>query len=199
MPTGYTARVGEKDDMSLTEFAWICARQFGFMLLQRDNAMDAPIRMVEEPSDYYQKSANQISCDIAEAEQMSDTDYSQFRDSKIAEQLGQWEESRIRAQATIDKYKAMLSKVEAWQAPEELAGMKAFMQEQLTRSIDFDKPSETPWGVNMPETRADYIDSLRARLAREEDEWAEEVQRTNERNRYRQLLADSVGMPPSVA
>src|SRR5690606_30677962 len=127
---------------------------------------------------------------------MTETEYAEFRDSKIAAALAHWEECRIRDTKTVERYKAMLAKVEAWDCPEELSGMKDFMREQLTSSIEWDKPRDNPWGTDMPATRADYLASLRSQLTRAEEQWAEEVERTEGRNRYRKLLAESVGMPP---
>ena len=54
MPTGYTAIIEEKPDLTFREFALKCARGMGACIMQRDEGMDSLPR-VDPPSDYHLK------------------------------------------------------------------------------------------------------------------------------------------------
>jgi hypothetical protein len=42
MPTGYTAMIEEREDVTFREFALTCARAFGACIMQRDNSLAEP-------------------------------------------------------------------------------------------------------------------------------------------------------------
>jgi hypothetical protein len=59
MPTGYTAKLME-EGQSFPEFAMRCARNFGALIMMRDESLDVPIPEQFEPSDYYRKKLSEL-------------------------------------------------------------------------------------------------------------------------------------------
>lgn len=62
MPTGYTAAITDKD-ISFEQFVWDCARAFGALVLQRDDAIGSPIKL-PEPSPYNRDRLVEIKSEI---------------------------------------------------------------------------------------------------------------------------------------
>jgi hypothetical protein len=108
-----------------------------------------------------------------------------------------YHKKRIQEKAELrEKYEAMLTKVKAWQAPTpDHVELKRFMEEQITRSIDYDcstKHMEAPKLLSGREWLNANIASALKDIERHKKEHAEEVVRVEGRNSWLKALRDSL-------
>lgn len=199
MPSGYTAILQEKPDISFADWAKQCARAFGACIMQRDDPMGDPPNVDEQPSRYHFERLEELRSKLAWLREVTDTEI----DAKRTEEAAQ---SRTYALKQIEKtkaiearYRRMLAMAKAWEPPTpDHAGVKKFMIEQITESIKFDCGTEyydeqlqrLDVVVPIAEYRAAEIADIEKDIAYHEKKWNEEVARTNERNEWkRQLIA----------
>lgn len=74
MPTGYTADVASGKITSLRDFALICARGMGALVMMRDEPFDAPIPERFEPSVFYKKHLDEAKQELAALRAMTAED-----------------------------------------------------------------------------------------------------------------------------
>jgi hypothetical protein len=153
MPTGYTAIIEERADLTFREFALRCARGMGACVMQRDDPMD-DLPKAPEASDYHIKALAQATVRLVELRGLSvegvralwqaDCD----GNAKInAEQTSKCAEVKRR-------YDAMRAHVEAWTPPtKEHDGLRRFMLEQ----IDACHSDWTPYLYENPATPGDWL------------------------------------------
>lgn len=200
MPTGYTAYLQDHPDCTLAEFAWRCARNFGFCIMQRDDPTDAEVKLEEQPSDYNTKKLKELRAERDRISKLTEAEWDAVH--KLESEAGRQrhDEYQAKAQAHVDSYERMLAMVNDWQPPAELIGMKKFMVSQITESIRFDGPSKPDEMAGRiygfaPMTLLDKVEKINKDIAYHEKEQAEELHRVAERNRYKRLLLESVGEP----
>lgn len=188
MPTGYIAPVADGKITSIVDFAKLCARGMGALIMMRDSPTDAPIPEAFEPStDYHDKAIEDARARIALYRGMNDKTATERARSAHAEQLEVHVKYRAGQQNRVSMYEAMKSKV--MQDIEWPEGLGPFMVSQLQESIRFDGPSEhdTPIsGVPMdgPAWRDAELKRAWKDLGYHENERAKEIERTAERNRW---------------
>ena len=190
MPTGYTADVQSGEITDLREFALRCARGMGALIMMRDDPFDATIPDRFEPSQYNAKR-------LAEAQERLDAVTKMDRDQARREadkayHAGCVTFDRRKAERSehAARYQAMIAKVEAWETKAE--GIRDFMLDQLRQSLDFDcKPVKAddafvgkPKRQTGKEWRAEQIEELTREIAYHAKANAEEVARTEARNRW---------------
>jgi hypothetical protein len=133
MPTGYTAVLDEKEEVSLKEFVYICSHAF----IYDSSGIDLPKE--SEYSDHYTQKIKEI---LDELERIDHLSNSEAKDEEIKEREKREEEIKkyISDKKYLRrKYESMLHKVNAWIPPSnEHNGLKKFMMEQLNKSIEFD-------------------------------------------------------------
>lgn len=206
MPTGYTAIIGDKPDLTFEEFAWQCARAFGAFIMQRDDPMDALPILHEEPSSWHADELAKASQELARIYAASDDDLAaeaeaEFRKTRQAAERAIAEHAELRR-----RYEAMLSKVEAWKPPsQDHEEFRAFMMQQIRDSIGWDCNNDY-WNEQLATARVtadEYRSNRIAKLQRDIDYHSqaneEEVARVEYRNRWKQQLVDSIGLPPGGA
>jgi hypothetical protein len=137
MPTGYTAAI--KDGITFQEFALGCARAFGACISMRDDPSDTPIPDKFEPSNYHAEALKVANARLAELEAMS---ISEANEAALKEYLDGCERNIVLRQenaALRIKYQTMLDAAKKWVPPTiEHQGMKEFMIQQITDSIEWD-------------------------------------------------------------
>lgn len=137
MPTGYTSDV--TDTTTLAEFAMKCARAFGALVMMRDDPADAPIPEEFKPSDHHVEALRKAEARLLELRGMTadQADVLAAADYKAA--VGRWEAQRKKDAALRERYERLRALCRAWEPPTpDHVGLRDFMVEQLTSSIDFD-------------------------------------------------------------
>lgn len=194
MPTGYTAKVADGDIVDLESFALKLARGMGALVAMRDEPWDAPIPESFEPSDFYKKQAEQLEAEVNRLDLLTLEEAEAEQEREIAERK-QYLENYVKKQAeTKQRYEAMIAKVDAWTgAPE---GIKEFAMSQLQDSLKFDcggsylpsVPEKIPSEVWLA---SKIIDVFRD-LTRARNNYSEEVERVDARNKWLKQLRESL-------
>lgn len=193
MPTGYTAPVQEGEITTLRDYALRCARAFGATILMRDEPLDVQIPEKFEPSDYYAKNIDTAKLEIQRLESLT-LEEAAAEAQKQFDEATEYRAKRITTRRLQRKrYETMLAAVRAWDAPETHVELKGFMTRQLEESIRFDcgatdDEDEAYYPVPVlksPEHwKAEALARAHEDLARHIKENAEEVARTEGRNKW---------------
>ncbi len=197
MPTGYTHNV---QDGSLTEFrgfALQCARAFGACIELRDSPAETPIPDEFKPSDYHEKALVEAKATLARVLAMSDRDVARAADADYEADHESWVKRRERRRVERERYEAMLAHASAWTPPTaEHEGLKTFMVEQLTQSIEFDCSSgswdKMPTRKTEAAWRSDAIAQAERGVKMHAEEHAKEVARARGRTEWVRALRASV-------
>lgn len=196
MPTGYTANVANGTLTTFPEFAMQCARAFGALIMMRDDPIDSPIPDEFTVAEYYEKNLNEAKAALAELQALNERDVLIRCAKEYAEAMASWEKSRADNAAKRQRYESMLAKVRQWIPPtSEHEGLKEFMIQQLTESLEWDcggeglpKPTITTPSVWRAEQLLQYEQDVE-RLARG---LAEEAERVRKRNQWVRDLRESL-------
>lgn len=200
MPTGYTAIIEQKKDVTFEEFVWRCARAFGACTEMRDDPLDAAIPEHFEPSDYYQRAVAEALQRVTQLERMTTAERTAEGERLKHETIRVHSEWLDRERATNDRYRAMEEKAMAWEPPSaEHAGLKTFMLEQLRLSASntgFIESALADSKTKAPgEKFADALSEARRRLQSAQQSLKEELERTGSRNQWLAQLRHSVPYP----
>ena len=195
MPTGYTADI--PSGITFEQYALNCARAFGATITMRDDPKDTPIPEEFEPSDFYKKEAAKARKEIDAICKMKIADCEKAADKEYVKAELERKLCLKDNREQILSYKAMLEEVKGWTTPsEDHKEFKKFMIEQIESSIGFDdmsdhysKPSEKLTGKQWKESK---IGSLIKSVERYDEEYAKEVDRTNQRNKWVRQLRESL-------
>jgi hypothetical protein len=197
MPTGYTEIIERKPDLTFEEFALRCARNFGALVMMRDDPLDAPIPARMEPAPYYAETVARLKRDLADVLLMSEAQCQARADDELREAREGNARREAEARELASRYAAMRSRVSAWQPPTlDHEGLKRFMLEQIDESLPrggyvYREPENRLTGAEWRQVRAD---ELSRRLERAEASLAEEVERANGRNAWVDALRGSLGV-----
>jgi len=196
MPTGYTHNVQTGKVTDLNDFAMNCARAFGALITMRDEASDAPIPERLEPNtEYHDKALAAARSAMDEVPGLSASDCDQRAAEEFEQALTQHTERQAERYKEEVRYKDMIEKVEQWQVPEALAGLRNFMLEQLQGSVKFDcnyKP-ERPIRLTGEDWRKEQLRKASRDLAYHTEERDKEIERTRGRNEWLADLRRALG------
>jgi len=195
MPTGYTADVGDGKVTDFAKFAMQCARNFGALILMRDDPMDTPVPEKFEPSDYNLLRLEEQRRRLIEFEAMTPEEATRQCRSEHQKEMESWQERKERRTLKRQRYEQMLSKVRSWQCPPDHVNLKDFMIDQLMESIKwdcddtYDLPSKP---LDVDTWRGMRIAAIRKDIEYHQEQYAKEVQRTNDRNEWVRQLRESL-------
>lgn len=193
MPTGYTADIA--NDISFKQFAMQCARAFGACVTMRDDPFDAEIP-VFEPSDTYSKWCDEKRAELDVVMKMTDEEIIARQKADIEKIANDNIERTKKNEVLRIKYLGMLSDVHNWVPPsEDHEGLKKFMIEQIEESIKFDCQSyqnKIPDVIDPTEWRNGQVVEIKKDIARYAAMEVEEIERTNQRNRWVSQLKKSL-------
>lgn len=196
MPTGYTDSI--KDGITFKTFALNCARAFGACIMLRDEPGGGEqIPEAFEPSDYHQKALAVARSELATLESMTSMECG----FKAATERQSAEARRLERIAELDnlrqKYEEMLICAQGWTPPtSEHVGLKEFMVKQIKDSINWDCDASF-YATPTPElSGVEWLEGAKAKAIKDieyhKTKWAEEVQRTAERNTWVSNLRNSL-------
>jgi len=194
MPTGYTLDLYDGKDITFEEFVLKCARAFGALIDMRDEPMDAPIPERFEPSDHHLKELEKAKRRLKEIRKWNEEKAEQEAERAYREALKEREEFIKKNKLIRKRYEDMLSKVQKWKPPTiEHASLKQFMIQQLLESIEFDCfVPEMPQRLSGEEYREQQIKKALSDIEYHEKEYAEEVNRVYEKNKWLLSLRESL-------
>lgn len=199
MPTGYTHDLYEGKDVTVSDFILGCARAFGALVTMRDDPKDAPIPDRFEPSDHHIRALAAAEAVLREMETISVEEMDRRSQADYAEALRRWRERRHQAQERRTRYEAMLREVRAWTPPTpDHEGLRAFMIEQLERSIEFDcsmKYDDRPELLPPGAWQVQQIEKAQRDVEYHRREYEREVERNRERTEWVRALRESLPAP----
>jgi hypothetical protein len=189
MPTGYTAPIEDGSITTLREYALRCVRAFGVCVDMRDDPMGAlpPARV--EPHTYHRDALAIAEADLENLLQMTPEQQEVAAYNAYTKALERHQQYRADEALRKSRYEHMAAAVSSWEVPGTLSGLRDFMLSQIhdsTRYAGYDSPE--PVRALGPE----WWDGECARLVREIEYhrtgWAEERQRTSDKNAYLDLF-----------
>lgn len=199
MPTGYTAAIA--DDITFNDFAMICARAMGALVMMRDEPSGTQIPARFEPTDYHTKKISEANAKLLELQGMSSAQVIAAAQSAFAEEVEARNSAIQKNDDLREKYTSMLQQVRAWEPPTtDHNGFKEFMVEQITTSIDFDCNNRFYMERKPTLLSGDgWLDRETIKAKKELDYHTEEnkkeIDRTEDRNRWLKELRDSLNVP----
>ena len=197
MPTGYTHIVAENENLTFPEFAMRCARNFGALVMMRDEPLDATIPEKFEVDDYYKNEYEKAKAAYENfiANPPTDEDLEKQYNEYVATETERFVKGSADKDVKRRRYNAMLLKVLKWNPPTpEHEGLKEFMVDQLHDSIEWDCSEYQPTISSKEEYVASHRSSkaLKEGLDFYEKRWRDEVERTNSRNKWLKDLRESL-------
>lgn len=188
MPSGLTADIYEGKDVTLRDYLLRVGRSMGYAILQRDDDPDAPVKRSEPSTSYYDESEAKAEERITWLRSLTPAQVADEAHAEYLTLLKDWKQRRVDRDALRARYEAMIAEVAAWQPDPLIESTKTNAIKYLRESIDFDCGTGE-WDKEPVEKEP------RAWLQAELDEAArsvqyavthraEEIARTNERNRY---------------
>ncbi len=201
MPTSYTHAVQTGEITTLRDFALQCARGMGALIMMRDEPIGAPIPERFEPSDYNANALRDAQGRLAVVTLMSRQQAQEEADRAYHASCVRFDLRNAERDEHAHRYRSMIAQVEAWDTKAE--GIREFMLDQLRRSLDFDckppRPDATfggkPERQSGEEWRAVQIEELTRSIAYHAKANAEEIARTEARNRWLADLRASLPEP----
>lgn len=198
MPTGYTAILEDRDDVTFREFCLRCARAMGVCIMQRDDPGDKAMVLDERPSDYHERALNSAREQFALYESMTPERVAVIQEGDLAEARKQADEAIAKKQALQQRYCVMLKKVAAWKPPtQDHQGLKDFMVQQLADSLDWD--CDVTYWLNQRQGPVDcevWLEAKRDKAGKDCDyhaaELLKEVARVTDRNKWKRELVSSL-------
>jgi hypothetical protein len=134
MPTGYTAIIEDKPDVTFEEFCLRCARAFGATIHQRDTALEN--KPTPPPRDDVDRATWRLGTLIGDLGiALAKTRQDWEREAKLAylEALASHSKALSEESDTVAAYSRMTAEVEAWVPPsKDHESLKQFMLEQLS-------------------------------------------------------------------
>jgi hypothetical protein len=196
MPTGYTSKL-VSEGQSFPEFAMRCARNFGALIMMRDEPLDAPIPEQFEPCDYCEKRLAEARATKARLLAMTMQEANEFGATKKSERITELKDWLDKDTQENTRLSEMERQVVAWQPPtKNHQGLKEFMLEQIETSMN-DTDYITDELMKAEETLSiefylKALDDAERDISYYEAEMVNERERTNSRNEWLRQLRDSL-------
>lgn len=194
MPTGYTAAI-EESDISFHDFVLKCARAFGALVEMREEPLSAEIPDELKPSDYHLKNIKSGKEELTMIRGMLDSEYEESAKGEYLDEMARVEESLKKRNDLLIRYKKMLASVNAWVPPTpDHCGLKEFMIDQIRISMPLNDEDyyKFPERIDGKQWRAKQIERISRSIAYHEKEYASELARVADRNRWIKDLRESL-------
>ena len=193
MPTGYTAKLCEQD-VSFREFALTCARNFGALVEMRDESLSAEVPAEFQVSPYHIVRLEEAKAKLRRVENMTlgeaDARAAEEYDVALTEHRRAEDAKAVTRKRLLD----MRQSVRDWSPPSsEHDGLKDFMLEQIEITMAYDtEPRVPPRQLSGREWLQGKIKSLYGNISYHTKAYVEDMERTDERNRWLRLLRESL-------
>lgn len=195
MPTGYTSAIYEGKDVSAKEFISKCARAFGAYVMVRDEPLDSNVPDEFLPSTYQREKLEEAKLNLKNIQNMTLEEAKDQLEKEHHITLERNNKSREENQQLYSRYLDLLAKVKELQPPSvEHQELKEFCIQQLKDSIKWDC-GHTPSDPTMPSVEVwldNKIEQCLKDIEYHSKEWAAEIKRVSERNKWIKQLKDSL-------
>jgi hypothetical protein len=198
MPTGYTYYIEKGEVNTGKDFLLKCARGFGACIDMRDESLDVDIPVELKPSTYHKEQLEKAYKDLEKYKSMTIEEAQKIVDEKYIKSIEDTKKAITDYYEKKEKYDKVREEIDNWEPPtHDHIKLKEFALDQIKISTEYDhieyyndeltKPKKTPeeYITCMIEGAAD---SIKYHLKC----WNEEVQRTDERNKWINDLRESL-------
>jgi len=192
MPTGYTAKLYDGEDVSFKDFLLGCAHAFNFRM------RDLPIGSeIPEPKmdDYYVKAVERDTERLATAKALTIEQAQQAASDTYVAALNAAANAELERLDHVKQYNKMVAEVRAWVPPTPAhQGIKDFMLQQIGVSKHGDYMSKYVDEAKAKTPEVYFLSALSSAtrdIKYHAEEHAKEVARTNERNEWSDQLSRS--------
>lgn len=200
MPSGYTCQILEDKVTDLKGFATICARAFGATIMQRDDPLDAPLKMPEPDTSYYEGRIKEGEAELKRLENLSHEDRTVYGVNKQNEKIKYCQEGIERVTENLNKLNKVLAEVVKWTPPTPAhTNFKEFMIDQIRETVRFDGDSSYYFGqleeVKNKNPQSYYneaLEDLKRSIENSKKYIKEEIERANGRREWLTSLLDSL-------
>lgn len=203
MPSGYTEGISSGKITNFQQFVWTCARGFGAFVMQRDDGLNAPLILLEEPTSYHQDKITQLTEEQKYYNGLTDKEWFEEYTKYIRKTTKDIQDNIYDKIDLKQKYENMLVQVIEWVPPnQDFDELKTFMINQLKESIDWDcktcydqdrlsKLDE----LTFEKYKIDKTTSFHQDIEYHQKRYEEECERVKSRNEWKRKLVESVGLP----
>lgn len=196
MPTGYTAGVADGTVTDFKQYAIQCARNFGALILMRDEPLDAEIPEKFEPSNFELNNLVKAEKELGEMLSLSDSQLKLKMEAEFDAEMKSYQRFVAERREKRKRYEAMLDKAKRYRPPTpDHEGYAKFLVTQLEESINWDcgeKYLNPPKQQTLEEWKTQRLESLRRAISRSRERHKEEAERTNQRNEWVAKLRESI-------
>lgn len=197
--TGYTSELLEKN-LTFSQFATLCARNFGALITLRDDAFSHDIPDSIEPNAFYAENLKKAKDEWEMWDTTSDNLKEKWYEEWKEEQITYHQKAIEKANQTKKTLLEMLGKVIMWENPtEQHVGLKTFMKQQLEDTIQWDGSTkyhdDKIEAVNQTSFKQWLVDrqaKILEDIAYAKDSLEKEVERCKERTNWIQQLKQSL-------
>jgi len=198
MATGYTYVLDDRDDVSFTEFVWLCSRAFGARVMKRGDALDGDPPPPCVVGEYYVERHSSAAERLSELRRMSDDEIAVAAAEDYESSSRKWDELRAAEAGARARYLVMAESIRRWSPPTgDHAGLKRFMLEQIELGmpatvVESDRHSPRPVEVSPALWHSRAVLSATKDLALAVQLMAEESARVAKRNEWLDALRASL-------
>lgn len=203
MPTGYTAGIIYGETKTFQDFAKQCMRAFGATIHMRDESMDKEYEP-RTPSDYHIKELEKLKKRLEIANTYSDENLIEFKKTELEKDL-EYHNKRIQEikESKIKLESFLESTVNYIPPTDEHQGIKDFMIDQISKTIDFDCStkyhdeklsiiSTELSNLNANVIRFEMIKNIQKDIDYHVKEQKEEIKRCAESNKWAEAFLSSL-------
>ena len=196
MPTGYTSKIYNGEQVTGKEFIMTCARAFGALSSMRDESNDTPIPEELKLDTHYKDELDKAKQKLKEFQSMTKEEIQILIDKNYLETIEANNKYHNENLALRKRYENVIAEVEKWEPPSsDHYSLKNYAIEQLKDSIRYDCNSDNHSKGIKKENPDEYIqkqiDSCLWDIDYYQKEWDKEVKRNSERNLWIKQLRDS--------
>lgn len=196
MPTGYTAKVYDGTEESFESFVLRCAHAIEYFIDMRDEPLNIKIKDVKKvDSSYHLNALKKEKKELYRLKKLTNEQIKEEVNKYNEKQMKDWIASCKREKVLRERYEVMLEKVKKWKVPSiEHEGLKNFMIQQLSESIQFDchHESQKPEDVSQKDWYSNLIEMSEENIKYYLEKLKEEVENVKKRNEYVKLLKESL-------
>lgn len=195
MASGYVWGVKDGSHTRLLDFA---VRMINGEDLARCEDRVAVLARLAEPRPvdaYYIDSLEQHKAELYDLERLTPAEAEKAAEKSYQTHLRYYNEAQAEAKLSVERYDAMLRKLDAWQAPPSCQELKDSMRRELLRAVEWDG-SRHSWESPKRQTGAEYLRStgeyIRRMIAMSEEQLKAQRLETERNNRFRRELVESL-------